>query len=1404
MCATTPSVEEICSKNNVNLVQLLQPFSQLDNIRIYPYKTESGQSSPKQITSLSLKFVSIYEISEIAQESSDKYLAEYCRKLAPKAPIQLTHLKSHKRKEQQQQQEEDKKSINDDDDDNSALRICSVSDVDRFFISNPDPTPWFSLYQKKFLSTLQFNDYEFLDAPIGIMYIASTRDDDPVEKLKKLSSKSNLPSKFKNGIYSSEMHKVFILLHDKHDIDLRSRVQFLFQNVCKSFDGYSCKLLHINSNNFNNPNYDNIDLWQQYINNDGINIEQYPLPKSIIENYNNTHCKRSWSKGKNYYINNKTNKHGIYLSDQDISVLTQFVSDFCIYGIIPFIEKKISKLYLSISKQRRGTINTFKTWIRSTKIKPHIEERLKKQNCIPIYQLHTIESQIRQLADLSFIFQQYHLALDHYKLCQTDYENDQTKLYLSGCLEMSGLCCALLSNPISTPSWMKSSPSSTTTTSTNNGTTYTNGHTHTNGHNTNTPNNNNNELDEEIIDRRDMEKYYDTGFRLYCDIINGTSRATRTCIWAWMSHSSLGHSFNNDMISNVLLRPSEKETKHRSAMLLEQAAFAYLRAGQDRSPCIRKYAFHLILAAHLYKECEQKQHSIRCYSRAMMVYAERGWNHIEDHINYNLGYLSSKVLRYNPAIEYFLELLGEGRGSSTRQKNFLDKFISIISKWPNNNNIMIKEIGILSSNSISKTLKFVPNLNIPKFDANKILIILNDPNLLQTNYCIVGEPIIVQFPIHNPLKRTLIVSNLCLHIDILSSSSSTTKTIPTILGYDDLFEYQPSNITLNSSETKLFSLSIIPKNNILCGFKIKIVGIRWQIFDCMQGFYKFENAFHEIKLSSKLSNCSFLKYGKKSIATFKKDHRSIEYYLNDIDNKINLIYNVQQPIAHLIANFDDKINKFPSNIYFGELCPVILNIKNISNNITAYNLNLQINKPTFLTICNLKTNKLYENNLENNNINFNQNIKPNQTLKLLIWIYGSEIGRHLIQFHFKYQTSDKILKRTTIISRYLTINPFMNISLFTKDHFGDINQYILGIEIENNYKENILLNKGEANNIKTIQLKDLTKEEKENVILPSLQSTLSSITTTNNNIQIEYIGCYSSVWNIQKLIKDNNIPNINSMSTLTTFVKLVPNNDKNNKNNDVTVVHFGGDDNDNDNDNDERNNILNPLNDICQNIFKLKQKEHENRLRHIARVFHHIRQKHKNELEIIVSFKMMNKNDNDNNNDKWYNNNGRFGYLLLREPFVFARHETLSNCPLRVALKYPKKIPISSLSTECDVTLMVLNTGTKYVTFILETLKQNEEFDSHQRSFIINDNPSSRSKYSWIGNTRFENELLEPGGYSSYNLKAKFNQPGIYNLNRYRFIVQTHSNDLNSIKKTNPSKIFFFPTQHLCIVGSSD
>merc|ERR1719336_710649 len=124
---------------------------------------------------------------------------------------------------------------------------------------------------------------------------------------------------------------------------------------------------------------------------------------------------------------------------------------------------------------------------------------------------------------------------------------------------------------------------------------------------------------------------------------------------------------------------------------MEQAALCFLKRGRS-PPMVKKYAFHLVLAAHQYKEAALMNHAIRCYSTAVRVYAHRNWLHIEDHINFNLGNLSWKADRYEAAIEYFLELLGSSRGTEKRTKNFFDRFLAIVKKWPNTNSQAAKRV----------------------------------------------------------------------------------------------------------------------------------------------------------------------------------------------------------------------------------------------------------------------------------------------------------------------------------------------------------------------------------------------------------------------------------------------------------------------------------------------------------------------------------------------------------------------------------------------------------------------------------------------------------------------------------------------------------------------------------------
>ncbi|ETO10154.1 hypothetical protein RFI_27222 [Reticulomyxa filosa] len=160
----------------------------------------------------------------------------------------------------------------------------------------------------------------------------------------------------------------------------------------------------------------------------------------------------------------------------------------------------------------------------------------------------------------------------------------------------------------------------------------------------------------------------------------------------------------------------------------------------------------------------------------------------------------------------------------------------------------------------------------------------------------------------------------------------------------------------------------------------------------------------------------------------------------------------------------------------------------------------------------------------------------------------------------------------------------------------------------------------------------------------------------------------------------------------------------------------------------------------------------------------------------------------------------RYGFHMLNEPFVFSQVESHIGCPLRVAIKYPKMLPMTvklskldmracknlDQKVSCDVQLMVLNISRKFnVSFLFDTLAQNEEFDNElkelcflffstrSRSFVTFKEVSLRARYQWSGSTSLECDKLAPGEYIYIELRTIFDTPGIYNLNRYRFSVKT-------------------------------
>jgi len=69
--------------------------------------------------------------------------------------------------------------------------------------------------------------------------------------------------------------------------------------------------------------------------------------------------------------------------------------------------------------------------------------------------------------------------------------------------------------------------------------------------------------------------------------------------------------------ANVYFRIPSEEPSLRAGILLEQAAYCYLRANP---PMLRKFGFHLVLAGNRYTICGQRKHAIRAYMSVLPIF----------------------------------------------------------------------------------------------------------------------------------------------------------------------------------------------------------------------------------------------------------------------------------------------------------------------------------------------------------------------------------------------------------------------------------------------------------------------------------------------------------------------------------------------------------------------------------------------------------------------------------------------------------------------------------------------------------------------------------------------------------------------------------------------------------------
>nr|XP_023020027.1 trafficking protein particle complex subunit 8 [Leptinotarsa decemlineata] len=421
MC--TPIAEKCCQKNNLDFIELLQPFSKLSND--VSYKDPTGTA--KTVRNLRLTFMDISW-------------------RPPQTPLARKLLNS---------------SVS-----NAPESKNQLFQVGKYNLDIPLNTPWFEAWRDTFLRVQYPSDHEFTKHFLACILVVSSADNTPVETFVRLAqtltqAQSREPGKLPKW-FNSSILKYYVIMHDNLDGDLSISYQpamlllFLLLLLCL------CFLLRVNSRAPNILITDHLpDPWTHFID-EHLDIKEYQVSTDNNVMKTSLEIGQEAEEVKNIdyhplspvnedlslgdYMNEedkplkippKPKNHGACLSSDDVEQVKLLVYEFAKSCLLPYIEKQILVLNDVVSNKKgvsKSIFSATKRWFSANK--PGASS-VAVNNLI--YSPDSPELQIRRLGDLYFMFGNYSLAFQAYHLAKRDYNTDQAWLYYAGALEMAAL-----------------------------------------------------------------------------------------------------------------------------------------------------------------------------------------------------------------------------------------------------------------------------------------------------------------------------------------------------------------------------------------------------------------------------------------------------------------------------------------------------------------------------------------------------------------------------------------------------------------------------------------------------------------------------------------------------------------------------------------------------------------------------------------------------------------------------------------------------------------------------------------------------------------------------------------------------------------------------------------------------
>ncbi|XP_020646573.3 trafficking protein particle complex subunit 8 isoform X2 [Pogona vitticeps] len=828
-------------------------------------------------------------------------------------------------------------------------------------------TPWFEAYRENFLQSMPASDHEFLNHYLACMLVVSSSEPEPVEQFLKLSHEQHRIQHSNEYTYPKwfipNTLKYYVLLHDV-SVGEEQRADSVYEEMKQRYGTQGCYLLKINSRGSNRGGDEQIpDPWSQYLQKNIIQTQEpyEDSPCSVVSSKNSDHLipldgldndskdglsnyfkphplqldhtsDSSCFDGTDYVKPNasiheskKTSTwtpHGTCLTLTDHDRIRQFIQEFTFRGLLPHIEKTIRQLNDQLISRKglsRSLFSATKKWFSGNKVPEKSVNELKSTSGL-LYPPEAPELQIRKMADLCFLVQHYELAYNCYHTAKKDFLNDQAMLYAAGALEMAAVSAFLqLGAPRPYPA-----------------------------------------------------HYMDTAIQTYRDICKNMMLAERCVL---LSAEILKSQSKYSEAAALLIRLTSEQSAWmgmdsdlRSALLLEQAAHCFINM---KSPMVRKFAFHMILAGHRYSKAGQKKHALRCYCQAMQVYKGKGWSLAEDHINFTIGRQSFTLRQLDNAISAFRHILiNDSKQTAAQQGAFLREYLYVyrnVSQLSPDGPLPQLPLPCINS---SATRVFFGHDRRPaegekqaathisldqEYDSDfsqqwkeleeQVVTAANKgttlPNFQPTQYClnkysdnsrfplsVVEEPITVEVAFRNPLKVPLLLTDLSLlwkfqPKDFNSKSNEETKELETC-GKDMIGAEVISEFLINSEETKMARLKLFPHQT----GELHILGVVYNL-GTIQGTMMLDGIDPSVTLQTgKYFSSGMSVRGRQDLEiqgprlnNTKEEKTSIKY---GPDRRLDPIITEEMPLLEVFF-----IN-FPTGLLCGEIRKTYVEFVNVS------------------------------------------------------------------------------------------------------------------------------------------------------------------------------------------------------------------------------------------------------------------------------------------------------------------------------------------------------------------------------------------------------------------------------------------------------------------------------------------